>query len=539
MTKTLKSSALLLLALLLGSCKPDADFGVRKSPRILRYGNGGEPRDIDPQTQSMEIEYKIDCALFEGLVQIANDGKTILPGVAQRWECSPDGKTYTFHLRHNARWSNGQPVTAGDFVFGFRRAFDPKLACAGAVYGFSIQGARAYASGKSTDPSSVGIRAVDAYTVELSLENPVPYILYLLAGSPFLPAPQEVLRRFGAEHSIGSLWTRPGNLVSNGPFRLRSWKPNVDLTAERNPYYWGSRDIKLDAIVFSPNDDPGAMERAFRSGELDVTSAIPTNKVLSYANRNDPRLHVNAELDTIFVAFNVEKPPFNSAQVRRAFALSVDRERLIKGVLGISATPAHSFTRPGTDGFFQAAKSDFDPDLARKLLASAGFPKGSHFPRVTLKAPNGRSKELEEALQSAWKKELGIEVLVQTEDEKTLYADTSCSNYQMAILSFFYGINEPETALVAFLSDSNWNSPHWRSHAYDTEYAMAVGSTSRVDRFKHISAMELILDGEAPISPLYFLNEVYLVSPRVVGWSDNLLGQIDWRALSLRETAGD
>ena len=533
MTKSLAILVAGVLVVAVAGCRRETHSNTHAALQVLRYGNGGEPKDIDPQTESLEIEYKIDCALFEGLVQIANDGKTILPGVARRWEISPDGRDYTFFLRRNARWSDGSSVTAGDFVAGFRRAFDPKLACAGAVYGFAIRGARAFASGKSTDAGTVGITAPDPYTLHLSLDYRVPYMLYLLAGSPFLPAPRETLRRFGAERSTSTLWTRPGNLVSNGPFRLTSWKPNAILVAEKNPYYWGAKAVLLGEIRFYPNDDPAAMERAFRSGDLHVTSALPSTKILPYAERSDRRLHVNPQLDTRFIAFNTQRPPFDNPFVRRAFSLAINRDFLIPRILKAGGTAAHSATRPGTDGYTPKPAVDYDPKAARAMLSEAGFADRSRFPHTTLKLQAGQPPELAEALQEAWQRELGIHVSLQTEDEKTLYSDAAAGTYEMASLAFFYGINAPETVLVAFLSDSQWNSAHWRSPAFDTAYAQTVAAETRSDRFSGIDRMEEIIREEAPISPLYFSNEAYLVSPEVKGWKDNPLGQIDWRALSL------
>ncbi len=233
-----------------------AELGAREG--VLHLGNGAEPRDLDPQTLETSNEYTISTALFEGLVDLSSDGRTILPGVAERWEVSPDGLLWRFHLRPDARWSDGSAVTAGDVVYAFRRAFSPALACEGAPYGFAIRGARAFSQGKESPQTPLGVAAPDERTVEIRLEYPAPYLGYVLSGSPFAPVPQAVVERFGGGSRRGTAWTRPGNLVGNGPFVLKSWSPGADLVVVKNPWYWDRRRVRLKEVHFYPLDNAGA-----------------------------------------------------------------------------------------------------------------------------------------------------------------------------------------------------------------------------------------------------------------------------------------
>ena len=355
--------------------------------RVLLIGNGAEPKDLDPQTGQTTTEYTISTALFEGLVNLANDGRTLLPGVAERWEVSADGRVYTFHLRNNACWSDGTALTAEDFLYSFRRVFDPALACENALYGFAIAGARAYASGKTSSAAALGLRAIDPRTFEVRLDYRAPYFLTILAGAPFVPVPRAVLERFGGGRRQGTAWTRPGNLIGNGAFILKAWHPNQDLLVARNPRYWASARVRLREIRFFPIDDAQAEERAFRSGQLHATFSLPLDRLAAYRRGAERELHITAQLNTVYLIFRTSRAPFDDVRVRRAFSLAIDRDRLIPSLLQETATPAHSLTRPGTDGYVPPAALDHDPSQARRLMAVAGYPNGAGFPGSSSPSP--------------------------------------------------------------------------------------------------------------------------------------------------------
>ena len=460
MTVSFRLAIIALALVAVGGCHRESRVESGTRGQILHLGNGAEPKALDPGQMEAEIEYVIDTALFEGLTNIANDGETILPGVAERWEISPDGKTYTFHLRPEARWSDGSPVTADDFAFAFRRAFTPSLLCQTNIYGFPIVGAQEMMEGQRVP---LGVKALDARTLQLQLKFPTPYILYILAGAPFDPVPRAVVERFGDPYRPGSPWSRPGNMVSNGAFLLTAWRSNQNVVVTRNPYYWDRARVRLHEVHFYPTDDIVSEERSFRAGELHVTYQLPPSKIAAYQSRHDPRLRITPQLDTVFLACNTGKPPFDDVRVRRAFALAIDRNRIVPLVNQGEFSPAHALTRPGTAGYQPPPAEDFRPDEAKRLLADAGFPGGAGFPAVTLRIPQGNRKSLAEALQQSWRRGLGVSVGIEVEEQKVFFSELVARNYQLALDGYFYGVQAPETILMAALPDSPENWTAWKS----------------------------------------------------------------------------
>ncbi len=282
-------SAFCLLPFLFSGCrKKETPVEVGNREQVFHIGNGAEPHDLDPHTASTVTEANILTALFEGLVILGPDGKTILPGAAERWEISADGKVYTFHLRSGLKWSNGDPLTSEDFLYSFRRIVEPKLASEMAIYANWVVGAQAYNEGKSTDLSAIGFRAPDPRTFEITLKERAPFWLSIIALNPFYPAHRASLEKLGGYLRRGGDWTRPGQLMSNGPFVLKEWRVNDSLTIEKNPSYWDAARIKLHAVVFHPIDDANAEERAFRGGLLHATRSVPPSRLQEYRQNIRP-----------------------------------------------------------------------------------------------------------------------------------------------------------------------------------------------------------------------------------------------------------
>lgn len=273
----------LAVAASVSSCQRKAAISAGEPDQVLRIGNGAEPKDLDPGTQASIAESIVESALFEGVINIANDGHTKLPGVAERWDISADGLTYTFHLRENARWSDGSALTADDFVYSIRRVFTPALASANAVEGYMITGARDIANGKD---ARLGVEAPDPRTLVVRLDYRAPYVLDILATAPFFPVQRALVERFGGGSQFGTPWTRPGNLVSNGPYTLTAWHPNQEIVVTRNPYYWDARRTRLREIHILPTDDTEVEERDFRAGQIDATYSVPNNKLAVYVHQD-------------------------------------------------------------------------------------------------------------------------------------------------------------------------------------------------------------------------------------------------------------
>jgi len=504
--------------------------------QVLHFGNKDEPSDLDPQINSASSTFNILDALFEGLVLFSSDGRTILPGMADRWEISPDGLTYTFHIREGARWSNGEPLTSRDFMDSFMRLLDPQVACEEVGWAYPIRGARDFAEGRSTDPSSIGISAPDPRTFVMVLGHPAPYMLMLLTNSTFFPVYMPSLDANGGRHQRGGPWTRPGVLVSNGPFILAEWKPNAYVSVKRNPDFWDAGRVLLREIRFYPTDDENAEERAFRAGELHVTARLPKTKVPVYQAALSPQLHMVPILRTNYLSFNVQRPPFTDARVRRAFSLAIDRARLVRAALGGLGTPAFSFVRPGTGGYTPARGFPFDPAAARKLLKAAGYPGGAGLPPVelTLNGNAGTAIAIAEVLQQMWAENLGVPVTVRALEFKAYLSTEREKQFQVLSEGWTYSMADARDLLEEGVTGDPSNDTGASFPDYDGAFAAADRTADRARRWAAFNTMEGVIAREGFYAPLYYSNQGFLVDPSVRGWTDDPLGNVqDWRDIHL------
>ncbi|HZZ18268.1 MAG TPA: peptide ABC transporter substrate-binding protein, partial [Opitutaceae bacterium] len=406
-----RASYLIAALLCLGGCArrtTTVEQGDRDG--VLHIGNKDEPDDLDPHINDAISTARILCGLFESLVQYSDNGQDVVPAAAQSWDISPDGLTYTFHLRPSARWSNGEPVTAAQFRDSFLRIIDPHLGSQIAGNVFAVAGARDFLEGRITDPSRVGLSAPDENTFVIRLQHPAPYFLKVLAWSPFYPVYLPSLDANGGRLQRGGPWEKPGVLVGNGAYMLAEWRPNAFVRIVRNPSYWDAEHVRIREVRFYPTDDEASEERAFRAGQLHMTYTLPKSKLDAYKKEGSPELHSLPIQRTNFLAFNTRKGPFTDPRVRQAFSLAVDREALVRAVLGDSGMPAHSFVRPGTAGFIPTERFKHDPGEAVRLMAQAGYPGGKGFPHVelTLNSNTGLTISVAEVLQQMWVDVLGV-----------------------------------------------------------------------------------------------------------------------------------
>jgi oligopeptide transport system substrate-binding protein len=502
---------------------------------VLHIGNKDEPEDLDPHVSTATSTGAILGALFEGLVRLGDDGRTILPGAAERWEVSPDGLTLTFHLREDGRWSNGAPVTARDFRDSFLRVVDPQLGCENAGYTFPIVGARDFLEGRAADPARVGVRAPDAHTLVILLDHPAPYLLILLRGPPFYPVYMPSLDANGGRRQRGGPWTRPGVLVGNGPFTLNEWRPNAYVSVRRNANYWDAGRVSLREIRFYPTDDEGAEERAFRAGQLHVTNRLPKTKVPVYEAEHPGELHLLPILRTNFITFNVTREPMRDPRVRRALSLAVDREKLVRAALGKLGTPAFSLVRPGTGGFTAANGFKFDPREAERLMAEAGYPGGKGFPsaELTLNGNTGVTLAVAEVLQQMWADHLGIRVAVHPLEFKA-YLNTERERQFQILLEGYSYIPDPRDMLEGGVTGDPNNDSGASDPSYDAAFAASDRSQEPAVRSAAFAALEAINARNVYYAPIYFANRGFLVSPSVRGWHDSASSTIDWRYPSLK-----
>ncbi len=519
---------------LLGCSRAPTAVQSANRDQVLLLGNKDEPADMDPNINTATSTSTLLSALFEGLVRTANDGKTILPGVADSWEISPDGLTYTFHLQPGAQWSNGQPLTASQFRDSLVRVFDPAVGCENAGYGFAIRGARAFFEGKSTDPASIGVSAPDDRTLVMVLEHPAPYQLALLSSDPFYPVYMPSLDANGGRKQRGGPWTRPGVLVGNGPFSLAEWRPNAFLRVVRNPHYWDASRVRLREVRFFPTDEEGAEERAFRAGQLHVTYRLPKAKFPTYSKDHPGELHLSPVLRTQYLVYNTQRAPFGDVRVRRALALALDREQLVRATMGAMATPAYSIVRPRTGGLDPGRPFHSDPAGAAALLAEAGYPGGRGLPAIELTLNGNTSSVVEfgEALVAMWQQRLGVRVTLAPMEFKAYLSADRERQFQLLLEGNTY-IDDPRDMLGACTSNDPNNDAGGSDAALDAAFRRSEYTLDPAARAAAFQEMERILEQDGFYTPLFYLNRAFLVDPSVHGWRDNPRGIIDWREVSV------
>lgn len=516
-----------------------ADKGATQEA-VLHVGNGAEPQDLDPHLVQGVPEHRLTSTLFEGLVDLDPETLEPIPAVAESWEISEDRKVYTFRLRVSAKWSNGDPVTAHDFVYAWRRILTPTLASEYAYMLFCIENARGYNEGAITDFGEVGVKALDGRTLEVALECPTPYFLSMQVHYTWYPVHQATIEAFGRIDERHTKWTRPGNLVGNGAFKLGQWEPNRLIRVVKNEHYWDAKTVRLDAMVFHPIDNLLTEERSFRSGELHVTESVPLNKVQVY-QRDYPELIQNDPyLGTYFYRLNVTKPPFDDPRVRRAFAMAVDRESIVRDVLRAGQAPAYGFTPPNTAGYTCDSAIPYDVETARRLLAEAGYPNGEGLPPIELLYNTAESHKLvAEAIQNMWRTALNVDVSILNQDWKVYLATMNNLDYQIARSAWVGDFIDPINFLECFTTGNGNNRTGYSNATFDDLIARAACEPDTANRLALFRKAEAILLEDAPLIPIYYYRRVYLKSPSVKGWHSNVLGYISFKRLYLDDEGAD
>ena len=518
-------SVLSLLCLSWAGCakrETPVERGIRE--QVLERGLSADPADLDPHVITDLPEINIVSTLFEGLV--AEDPVDLhpVPGVAESWEVSSDGLSYTFHLRANALWSNGAPVTAQDFSGSIRRVLTRTLAADYATMLYVLVNAEAYHKGTLMDFSQVGVQTPDARTLRLSLNHPAPYFLSLLTHPAWYPVYLPALEKAGSPYQRGSKWTQPGNLVGNGAFVLTAWKRGEVITVEKSPTYWDAATVRLNAIHFHPAEDRESEERAFRAGQLHLTEALPVSKVETYKRTQPEVLQIGAFLDTYFYRLNTNRPGLSNVKVRQALAAAIDRSALVGKVTLGGQQPARSFTPPGVGGYVPPDVLKCNFDEARRLLADAGYPGGQGLPPLEIMInSSGNHRVIAEAVQEMWRRELGVEVRLNNMEQATLLAHRRTLDYQIMRGEWAADYLDPKTFFDVFRSDSNNNHTGWQNSNYDTLLFEADRTADPATRYALMQRAERILLNDAPIIPIYYYTSVRLVLPSVHGWYPTLL----------------
>jgi len=515
---------------------PSAPAGAAPSRQVLRAGNGTEPQDLDPQAVTGVPEGRILTSLFEGLVDEDPRDLQPGPGLAESWDISPDGLVYTFHLRDRLRWSNGDPITADDFISSYRRMLTPAFAAPDAykLYNYVV-GADEYYHGGLADFSRVGFRAVDSRTLQVTLKSPTPFLLKLIASSySWYAVPVKVIARYGSLDRKNTAWTRAGNLVGNGPFVLKEWRQNQIIAVERNPFYWDAANVKLDRIEFYATEDLAAEEHMFRAGQLDVTYMLPLAKIDVYRREHPDELHIDPWLGLYYYRCNVDRPPLNDKRVRRALALAIDRESLVKDVLRGGETPAYAVSNPSNAGYTPRAQLSGGVAEAKRLLAEAGYPGGRGLPPVEILYNTLEShRQIAETIQQMWLKNLGVAATLRNEEWKVYLDAERTGNYQIARAGWIADFADPHAFLENWVAGNGNNETHWSSPEYDRLFHAALTARTEADRYEDYQKMDAILVDECPVIPIYYYTRVYARSQRVKGWWANPRDEHPWKYVYL------
>jgi oligopeptide transport system substrate-binding protein len=513
----------LVVLLFVAGCDP----GDKRADLVIL--NGAEPESIDPAVVTGQLEGRICYALFEGLLRFDRFGEP-QPGIAENWDLSNGGKTYIFHLRANAKWSNGDPVTANDFAQSWKRVLLPETASEYAYLLYHIKNAQPFNEGNLKDFSQVGINVIDSRTLEVTLEAPVPYFLDLCCFMTFLPVHLPTVEKYGDD------WIKPGKLVNDGPFQLKEWRLNYRIRLEKNPLYWDAGDVALNTIDALPIDNSITAYNFYASKVADVIldkGLTPSSLIPELKTR--PDFHAAPFLGNYFIRFNVTRKPFDDVRVRQAFAMAIDRDRIVKKITQAGEPPAYSFTPPGTAGGYQPPKM-FGRDLqrARQLLAEAGYPGGKGIPTVTYLYDNKKlNEDIAVEIQSMLSDGLGVHVELQKQEWKVYLNSLSRLDYDFARSSWVGDYNDPNTFIDCFLTGGGNNRTGWSNKEYDALVAAAGLESDDIKRLQILhQAEDILLNQGTPICPLYYYVGIQIYDSRKVGGiAANLLDEHPFREM--------
>jgi oligopeptide transport system substrate-binding protein len=486
------------------------------SDNILLFNNLSEPEYLDPGFAQGDVEHNVVNALFEGLVEYDPKDLHSVPGMATTWNVSKDGKRYTFHLRKNAQWSDGRPVTAHDFVYAWTRVLDPKTAAPYAYILYYLKNGQAFNAGKITDVAQVGVRAKDDYTLEVDLENPTPFFVTLTAFHTYRPVPRWVVEKYGPK------WTLPAHIVSNGAFMLKSWTPYKEVFVVKNPRYWDAKRVQLAGAKFLPIEEKETGLKMYEAGQLHIAWKPPDIRVPDLMQRADAL--VGPKLASYFYRLNVTKPPLDDVRVRQALNYAVDRKTIAQKYLQGAQIASAGFVPVGMKGYAQPKGLEFAPAKARALLAEAGYPDPETFPKITIHYnTDERHKLIAQVVQQMWKKHLGINVALLNEEWKSYLKTQNLQQYQVSRSGWIGDYLDPDTFIALFTSTSTMSNTGWKNTEYDAFVAASALERDQAKRFAILAQAEAVLLREAPIIPLFTYKEIMLVKPEVKGIYSNLM----------------
>ncbi|WP_427340264.1 peptide ABC transporter substrate-binding protein [Caloranaerobacter sp. DY30410] len=503
------------------------DTGEEKlaKEQVLKINLGTEPPDLDPQTTTDTVSFVLLNATLEGLVRLNPDG-SVGKGLAESWTISDDGKTYTFKLR-DAKWSDGDPITAYDFEYAWKRAIDPKTASSYAYQFYGIKNAYAFNTGEITDPNEVGVKALDEKTLQVELERPMPYFLSLTSFITYLPAKKAAVEKWGDEYAADA-----DKMVFSGPFVITKWDHEQKIILEKNPNYWDADSVKLERIECDMINDTNTPINLYETGELDITG-VPAEFLDNH--KDSPEFVRMADATTFYLEFNCKDKFFSNKKIRKAFSLAINRDAYVNGVLANGSIPAYGFVPGGipgkAGGEFRKQNGDLIYDVgtkgqaaideANKLLEEGlkevGATKEELAKHVSyLTGDSDVARKLAQALQQMWKNNLGIEVPIESVSFKIRLQKMDQADYTIVGAGWGADYNDPMTFMDMWVTDGGNNDAFWSNAKYDELIEKANNSTGD-ERMEYMLEAERLLMEEMPIAPTYFAARNFLQKPYVKG----------------------
>lgn len=526
----------------------------QKKEKVLRYNMGADPRYMDPVLMTDLVAFTAENQMFEGLVRITAKGT--VAGMAAKWDVLDNGAKYRFYLRDGLKWSNGDPITAEDFEFAWRRALDPKTAAEYAYQLYYIKGGEALnsvklkikgADGKEADnpdaekqiaeaQKNLGVKVVDPKTLEVTLEAPTPYFLDLTAFPTLHPVNKKVV-------SANKDWAaKAESYISNGPFKMQTWEPKKQMVMVKNPNYWDAANVKLEKLVYYMVEEQATALNMYETDQVDIIENPPSPEIPRL--QKEGKLKIAPSYGTYYYWFNTQKKPFDNVKVRQALTLAIDRKAIVDNVSKGGEIPAYAFVAPGSTD--PVANKDFreaggnllkeDVAAAKKLLADAGYPEGKGFPEVSfIYNTNERHKAIAEAIIEMWKKNLGItSVKMQNTEWKIVLDKRHKGDFEIARAGWYGDYLDAMTFMDLMVTDGGNNDPKWSNKEYDKLIDQAKKSGDQKVRMEAMHKAEKIVVDEAPFLPIFYYTFPYLQKESITNTFHNALGIWDFKEADVK-----
>lgn len=529
-TRTFRTASAAALLLGLFAAALSLTGGARLERADFAFNNGTEVTTLDPAQVVGIPEGRVIRALYEGLVVKHPRTLAPLPGMAESWEISADGLTYTFRIREGALWTNGDEVTAHDFVYTYKRLLHPKTAANYAYQLWYVRGARAFSAEVTEDgepkhdfASTVAIAAPDDRTLVIGLESPTPFFLDLVGFYPLFPVNRRAIEaaqeRWGTEWEIQ--WLRPEYIVTNGPFKLLDRRVNDRIRLEKNEDYWDAENVAFRSMDILAVEQDATMLNMYLTGSVDYIDRVNTNVVAEMMPRED--FNPTPYSGSYYYRINVTRPPFDDKRIRRALSLTIPRKAICEGIMRMGQVPAYALVPPGIPGYTNAETRRGDLTEAKRLMAEAGYgPGGKTIPTIEIHYNTSEAHAaIAQIIALEWQNELGIRAKLRNEEWK-VYLDTQNTlRYDISRSAWIADYADPNTFLDEFLTDGQNNRTGWSNAQYDHFLEQAAAELDPLKRMDLLRQAEAILMEELPILPIYYYVTQNAIAPRLGGFYEN------------------